>query len=322
VVSIDVELRWGLRDLLPPDGGAYRENLLGARQVLPRLLDVFEAYGVRATWAVVGFLMAATREELMAHAPPPELRPRYADRRLDPYGEVIGRTEEEDPLHFGASLVEAIRARAGQEIATHTFSHYYCLEPGQSREAFAADLGAAVGIAAGRGIRLASAVMPRGQVNPAYSAVLAGAGVRAVRGNQRGWLYRPADDAAFRAPARRAGRLVDAYTGASGAHVSSWGEVAGAAGPCDVAASVFLRPYSPRLRHLERMRLARVRRGVRAAAARGGLFHIWWHLHNSGRHQDENLGALRAVLDEFAGCRETAGMRSMTMGEVASLARG
>lgn len=322
VVSIDVELRWGLRDLLPPDGGAYRENLLGAREVLPRLLDVFEAYGVRATWAVVGFLMAATREEQLAHAPPPALRPAYADRRLDPYGEATGRGEEDDPLHFGASLVKQIRARTGQEIATHTFSHYYCLEPGQSQEAFAADLAAALGIAAARGIRLFSAVLPRGQVNPAYSAALAGAGFGAVRGGQRGWLYRPATDAAFRAPARRAARLVDAYTGASGAHVSSWADVAGAAGPCDVAASMFLRPYSPRLRHLEALRLARIRRGMRAAAARGGVFHLWWHLHNSGRHQDQNLGALRAVLDGFAECRERSGMRSMTMGEVASLARG
>ena len=61
VVSIDVELRWGLRDLIPPDGGAYRENLLGARRALPRLLDLFRAYDVGATWAMVGLLMPAIR---------------------------------------------------------------------------------------------------------------------------------------------------------------------------------------------------------------------------------------------------------------------
>jgi peptidoglycan/xylan/chitin deacetylase (PgdA/CDA1 family) len=321
VVSIDVELRWGLRDLIPPDGGPYRENLLGARRALPRLLDLFRAYDVGATWAMVGFLMAGSRDELMAHAPPPELRPAYADRRLDPYGEATGRDERDDPLHFGASLVARIADCPRQEIASHTFSHYYCLERGQTRASFAADLAAAARIAAARGVQLSSIALPRNQLNSAYAGALREAGIAAVRGNQRGWLYRPATDAVDRSLPRRAGRLVDAYTGVTGSHVLAWPDVPRADGTCEVAASMFLRPYSPLARHLEAVRIARIQRGVRAAAAAGGIFHLWWHLHNVGRHIDQNLGALRTVLDTFAACREGHGMQSLPMREVASAAR-
>ena len=46
---LDVELRWGVHDLVPPDGGEYRANLLGVRAAVPQLLDLFEEYGIAAT---------------------------------------------------------------------------------------------------------------------------------------------------------------------------------------------------------------------------------------------------------------------------------
>src|SRR5262245_13071649 len=55
VISLDFELHWGVRDKRPVDG-SYRENLLGAREAIPRMLDLFEEFGIAATWATVGFL--------------------------------------------------------------------------------------------------------------------------------------------------------------------------------------------------------------------------------------------------------------------------
>ena len=55
VISLDFELHWGVRDKRPVDG-PYRENLLGAREAIPQMLDLFEEFGVAATWATVGFL--------------------------------------------------------------------------------------------------------------------------------------------------------------------------------------------------------------------------------------------------------------------------
>ena len=48
----------------------------------------------------------------------------------------IGPNERQDPYHFGLSLVRRIKDCPHQEIGTHTFSHYYCLEDGQTPEHF------------------------------------------------------------------------------------------------------------------------------------------------------------------------------------------
>ena len=64
VISLDFELVWGVRGEFGADGGDYRPNLLGARNAIPRLLDLFAEFEISATWATVGMLMAHTREEL------------------------------------------------------------------------------------------------------------------------------------------------------------------------------------------------------------------------------------------------------------------
>lgn len=318
VCSLDFELLWGVRDLYPPDGGAYREDLLGARRAVPALLDVFASHDVHATWATVGLLFAGSRDEQRAYWPAE--RPAYADPRLSPYAEPVGRDERTDPLHFGASLVERIRATPGQELGTHTFSHYYSLEPGQTLAAFEADLDAALRIAASRGIRLRSIVFPRNQLNEAYAPALRARGLVVLRGNPPGLAYRAGTRAAASGVAPRVTRLLDAYTPVSGPGGVRWDELARQDGLWDVRASLFLRPHSPRLRALEPLRLARIAAGVRDAARTGRVFHLWWHPHNFGRNLEANLAFLEQVLRVVAECRARFGMESLSMGEVADRA--
>ena len=317
VVSLDFELHWGVRDHAPVHG-PYRGNLLGERRAVPALLDVFREFGVAATWATVGFLFARSRDELQASSP--DLRPAYDDPALDPYAEPLGHGEDDDPLHFAPSLVEQILAAPGQEVATHTFSHYYCLEPGQGRQAFAADLEAAVRMAAARGVSLRSIVFPRNQHNPAYDDLLLDAGITCFRGAQAGWMYRPAAEA-LGTPRVRAGRLADTYLPLVGRATQPWDTVARPDGLANVAASRFLRPYQPRLRGLDGLRLRRVSGGLRRAAEQGEIFHLWWHPHNFGTHLNENLDFLRRVLDTFAALRDSHGMQSLTMAQAAVVAR-
>lgn len=54
-ISIDVELAWGSCDR-PLQPGDYA-TIGHEREVVQRLLDLFEAYNVRATWAIVGHLL-------------------------------------------------------------------------------------------------------------------------------------------------------------------------------------------------------------------------------------------------------------------------
>ena len=309
VISLDFELDWGVRDTLSLNGG-YRENLLGAREVVPKLLALFDRYEIAATWATVGFLFASNREGLLAASP--AVKPQYHDVRLDPYRAEIGDDEQSDPLHYAASLVELIAAQPRQELATHTFSHYYCLEPGQTKEAFQADLEAAVKIAAARGVRLRSIVFPRNQLNPDYLEVLKASGIDCYRGTEQGRLYRPAAGAEQSLP-RRALRLLDSYLNLTGPNLVRWEAVRQDNGLCNVASSRFLRPYR---RRLEPLRWRRVVKALEAAAKEGAIYHLWWHPHNFGAQQEANLAFLERVLKVFVDLRERYGMESLNMAEV------
>jgi peptidoglycan/xylan/chitin deacetylase (PgdA/CDA1 family) len=318
IISLDFELRWGVFDQYPVDGGAYRPHLLGARAAIPRLLDLFEEYEVAATWGAVGFLFAATRIDLDRFRP--AVVPAYDDARLDPYRQVIGDGEADDPLHYAASLVELIAARPRQELASHTYSHFCCLEPGADLASFRADLASAVAIARERGVELRSLIFPRHQFNPAYAQAIAEAGFTCCRTNANGWIYRESADSRYRRADIRAGRLLDTYVEVTGDQVTPWREI-GFAGPlCLIPASHFLRPYSPRFRRLEPLRLRRIANGIRRAASEHGVFHLWWHPHNFGVHTDENLAFLRRTLEEYRRCRDRYGMRSLSMAETAEVA--
>ena len=315
VISLDFELHWGVRDKCAPDG-PYRENLLGARKAIPRILDLFEEFDVAATWATVGFLFAESRGEREGFSP--AVRPQYADQRLDPYAEPTGENEDDDSLHYAGSLIARIANQPKQEIATHTFSHYYCQEPGETREAFAADLSRAVAIAHRHGIDVRSIVFPRNQFRPGYESLLKEAGIICYRGNEPHWMYQPRprrqETLAVRAP-----RLLDHYVSLFGSKVVRWEEILQPSGLCDVRSSMFLRPYSAQRKSFESIRLRRIAGGIRAAAEQRGIFHLWWHPHNFGANTDDNLDFLRSVLDVFSRCRQTHGMKSLSMIDVAAL---
>lgn len=315
VISLDLELRWGVRDLVPP-GGAYEASLLGARAAVPALLAEFQAYGIAATWAAVGFLLAATLEERERHSP--LIRPTYTDPRLDPYAERTGPDEAADPLHYGRSLADAIQAVPRQELGTHTFSHYYCLEPGQDAAMFRADLEAAVAIGRERGSRPRSIVFPRNQHNPAYDGILRELGITVYRGNQRGWMH-GARQHSETALLSRAARLADAYFGVTGSATFPWSAIPQDGGLLNVPATLFLRPASRRLRHLESLRRRRITAAIRHAARTGRVVHLWWHPHNFGADLELNMGFLRSLLDVFARCREEEGMRSLGMADAAGV---
>ena len=185
VISLDFELHWGVRDHTTVDG--YRENLLGVREAIPAILDLFAKRSIAATWATVGFLFGETRKELERHFP--RLLPTYANERMSPYAAMgeIGDDEKSDPFHYAPSLVRAIAKTPRQELATHTFSHYYCLEPGQTAAQFEADLEAAAKIGEPFGDTCRSIVFPRNQLAPEYLDVLRRRGVLAYRSNGTHW---------------------------------------------------------------------------------------------------------------------------------------
>ena len=311
VISLDFELLWGVRDNRTI--ADYGANILGVRQVVPALLDLFAERNIACTWATVGLLFFATNAAMRAALP--ARKPRYTDARLSSYNylDEVGADEERDPYYYGLSLIKRILDHPAQEIGTHTFSHFYCLEEGGDVEAFRADLEAARAAAARLGIKLASIVFPRNQVDPAHLSVCCEFGLRAFRGNERVWFHR-ARSRSEQTLFARASRLADSYLPIGGPHDHAPTLVDGMV---DIPASRFLRPAG-KSAALERLRLWRITSAMETAARRRKLFHLWWHPHNFGADLQANLNFLRAILDHFRTLQERYDMRSMTMAAVAN----
>jgi hypothetical protein len=267
VISLDFELHWGVRD--HRSVADYRENLLGVRKVVPALLSLFSEYGIRATWATVGFLFFERVDDLLAALPTE--RPHYVDRKLDPYAALdeVGNNETEDPFHFAPTLIRMIKAAPDQEIATHTFSHYYAAAPGPSLESFRSDIRAAMSVGRRFGVEIKSIVFPRNQVTGAHVRICAEEGLIAYRGVESDPLV-----AAGSGVVNRAKRFADAYVNM--------------AGPCcgvprkiesleivSVPQSRFLRPCAPGGRLLDSLRLGRILSSMTFAAAQ------FWGEHGS-----------------------------------------
>jgi hypothetical protein len=250
----------------------------------------------------------------------PSVRPRYTHRELDPYSESIGDDEQSDPLHLAGSLVRLIASTPGQEVGSHTFSHYYCLEAGQDEQALRADLASARSIGRDIGIDLTSLVLPRNQWNPRYLRAVSESGFDCYRGPQQSWGH-TARTTAETSKLRRASRLADSYIGVRPPPTTAWEDVVETADMCNVPASAFLRPYDPRLSAIGALQEKRLSAGLTDAAQRGRIFHLWWHPHNFARNRAQNFGRLEKLLDKFALLASSEGLCTLSMQDVARRAR-
>ena len=239
VISLDFELFWGMRDHLSLEN--YGKHILGVWEVLPQMIEAFEAHQVRATFATVGFLFAADKKEMIAFCP--REKPNYANKSLSPYNghfDLIGENEESDRYHFAPSLIKLLQKYPNQEIATHTFSHYYCIADGQTKENFRNDLIAALKIAEAKDVSVKSIVFPRNQSNEEYLDVLKDLGISSYRGNENIWFFNGALGKGSK-QINRAFRLLDSYINISGHNCYELDEIK-VSRPYNIPSSRFLNP--------------------------------------------------------------------------------
>ena len=307
IVSLDFELFWGMLDVCPLE--KYQNNVLGGRKAIPKLLELFQKHGIHATWAAVGFLFAENYEEVRRYFP--ENKPGYINEKLNAYPEFekIGKNEQEAPCFYAPSLLQTIAAVPGQEIGSHTFSHYYCREAGQTPEQFAEDLAAAKAIAGDHGYDLTSVILPRNQCEPEYTDILRQAGFTAYRDEENDWIYNKVKSGLL----FKVLRTLDMYlplTGQGGYTPKCEN------GIWNLTGSRMFRPIRPHL-PLERLKIRRIKRQMLHAAKNGLTFHLWWHPHNVGVRTEEHLKQLDEIFSYYEELKETYGMRSLNMREAA-----
>lgn len=307
LVSLDFELFWGMLDVCPLED--YQAHVLGGREAIPKLLTLFRKYDIHATWAGVGFLFGENKEELSAYFP--EKRPGYEKTGLNPYDyfSQIGDNEQEAPCFFAPSLLRQISRTPGQEIGSHTFSHYYCREAGQTPEEFADDMKAAKEIAQTHGYDVRSVILPRNQCEPEYTDVLRETGFTAYRDEENDWIHRKIP---FR-PLLRLLRLADVYlplTGQGGYVPKNEN------GIWNLTGSRMYKPILKPLYFLEGLKIRRIKKQMLHAAKNGLTFHLWWHPHNIGVRTEEHLRQLEDIFRYYDQLREVYGMVSRNMGEM------
>jgi len=312
IISLDFELHWGVFDHLRlyTSGQAYFQR---TRELIPPTLALFQQHGIRATWATVGLLFARNREEIAAVLP--AIRPAYQNAVLNPYPllDSIGKNEVEDPYHYAPSLIAAILATPGQSIGSHTFSHYYCLEAGQTAASFKADLEAAQALAQQNfGIQLQSLVFPRNQFSPAYLEVLAATHFRSYRTNPAIWFWE-ASASTTTAWSQKIARLLDHYVPIDQSTAFSLPQAMD--GLVDIPASRFFRPYLPGIDGYggQRLKVCRICDEMTAAATAGLNYHLWWHPHNLATDPIKNMAALSYILEHFRYLHQQFGMESVGM---------
>ena len=311
-ISLDFELYWGVFDKTPlADRITCYEN---TRRLIPEMLQLFAGGQVHVTWATVGMLFAKDWNEWSQFAP--TVKPAYANTRLNSYSlrEKFERDEQLKNNFFAPELVDQIRNTPYQEMATHTYCHYYCREEGQSVEQFKHDLQAAKRIAARKGIALQSLVFPRNQLDEPYLSVCAAEGIKTVRSNPVDWFWNM--DIAEK-PLKRIFRAADAYlpVGHKTSYKLSSLELKKGL-PLSIPASRLLRPVHADNKLLNELRLKRILREMTAAAKAKECYHLWWHPNNFGDHPEQSMRDLETIVNHYKKLETKWGMSSMSMLEV------
>lgn len=271
------------------------------------MLELFEKYGIEATWATVGALMADNLEEWRQYSP--VQKPSYHEKKYSAYAWM----EKEKPHHmeclFAPELVRQVINCPGQEIGSHTYAHYYTSEKGQVSEEFRADLKACQKMAKDKfQLDLQSLVFPRNQYHDEVIRVAYEEGFDFIRSNPRDWFWERTEETGL---LKRFFRTGDTFI-----HI---GQQSHYPMPKSEEGKSLLLPASRLLRPfrkdgiLHKQRLKRIKDELLAAAKTGEVYHLWWHPHNFGLYSSENLHYLEQLFQYFDTLRKECDMVSLNM---------
>ena len=308
VISLDFELIWGVFDhVVPEEKEVYFNN---TRQLIPKLLAIFAENKIQVTWATVGMLANENWEEWLSNIP--EDLPLYTNSKYDAYAFGLEQLKSKKINSFFApDLITSIVQTPYQELATHTYSHYYCLEAGQTESQFQTDLELACKLTEKWNLSPTSLVFPRNQYNEGYLTVCEKLGITTVRTNPDCWYWQ---ENSIPTMAKKIARTADAYIdlGRKDYPVSLLTEEEGVQLQ---PASRFLRPYSSKF-GLHDLHLKRVEQEMTLAAKNGTIYHLWWHPHNFGNHPEQSLHYLSKIIKLFHKLNQEYGFESHSMSNV------
>jgi len=313
-VSLDFELHWGCFENMRIIDDSKIKYFSNTRFAIPQMLSQFEKGGIHVTWAAVGMLFCNDKYEWENNMP--SVIPTFNNRNASAYEWVkeIGFKEDKDKQHFAPELIELIKKTPFQEIGTHTYAHYFCLEPGQTKEQFREDIKTACKLATENGITIRSLVFPRNQFNEDYLSVCNEFGITSVRTSPDIWYWAYSESAG--GMLKRFFRAGDAYLKIQPIKTQYLRDIRTDQLPLHLPATRLYRAWRPKHAVENKLKMRRILNEMTNAAKKGAYYHIWWHPHNFGFQPNECLAELNTIINHFKVLKDKYGFRSMNMGEI------
>ena len=308
-ISLDFEKYWGLHDVI--DIHQHPTRFKPVSETVDRLLVLFNKYDIHCTWATVGMLNFESVDELAANTK--DLSVPYANQNYSPFPIDKHRLESIDPENFqGVNEINKILEAPNQELASHTFSHYYCLEKGQTEVTFKQDIDL---FNTHVKTNVNSIVFPRNQVNEQCLQLCSEADITAYRGNQNNRFWKNSDYG-NESLVKKIGRTLDAYLKISKDSLIPWSDLKPQPDyPLNIPASRFLKPYRFS-GFIESLKLKRITKQMTKAAKQNMIYHLWWHPHNFSTHPNENFEQLEHILKHYQNLKQRYGFQSLNMEEI------
>ncbi|MFC3414210.1 polysaccharide deacetylase family protein [Algoriphagus hitonicola] len=306
VISLDFELHWGRFDKYSL--ADYQAYYAGTQYAVPKILRLFEKYKIHATWATVGMLLAKNWEEWESYRP--NRLPNYEQPKYSAYEWAKDRPGLNGL--FAPDLALDVSQTSGQEIASHTFSHFYTLEKGADLAAFQADLSASKKISQDKlGIEPVSLVFPRNQYDENSIQAAMDLGFKNFRTNPKDWFWENAVEESLAKKIFRTGDTLYPL-----GKRSSYSEPKISGESIEIPASRLLRPYR-KGSVFNQLRIKRIKSELVESCKRNEIYHLWWHPHNFGHLPKENLQVLEDLLIFINELTKSKGLQSMSMNELA-----
>jgi peptidoglycan/xylan/chitin deacetylase (PgdA/CDA1 family) len=313
VVSLDFEMAWGNRRS-PILGASEAELLRGTRTVVTRLLEIFDRYGVSATWATVGHLMMRREDFNGGRFDYNWQAPRFAWFQGGWYEGIPAFGEDGADVFYAPDLVEKIvNCPTYQELGAHTFSHIDVGDEACPAETARAEFSHCQRLAQRWGRKLNSVVFPHNYAG--HLDVLEETGYRCYRGLNCEWYLFGLNWNKSRRAARaiiQPMRYLD----------EKWPICPPLPSPRRVG-RLWEIPHSmffPGLHGISRYispqdRVNRAVRGLKRAVERGRLFSLWTHPENMLVGADALLGAFEEICKEAAAMRDAGKLDILPMEE-------
>jgi hypothetical protein len=309
-ISLDFEKFWGIHDV--SNWIDSQKKMAAVKSIVKRKLELFEANNIHASWATVG-LLGLSEQDFLENEYPFNVNYEKEDYNPFPFSQ---KKYDEIPFELISAIEEInwIKAAPNQELASHTFSHYYILEAGQTPLSFENDCIEMKRFAELHDITLSSIVFPRNQINPEYLEICKKAGIRNFRGNQesKGWAN---SDFGSEGYAKRLKRLGDAYYRVEKTTAYSIDELPSVSGLLNIPANRFFRPVSDK-KIWETKKIQRIKDEMTAAAKNNKVYHLWWHPHNFSQNTAKAFSQLEELFVHFKKLNNEFGFESLNMSEI------